>query len=273
MRPTAIRRSLLAAALTAGVASAAKPAPIPIARVAYVDGLVELQSGKSAWTRVAEGGELRIGDRLRTGEAGSARVDFPWMSVALSGASTLAVPDSLVLATVLEEGRLEQSAPSGDLIKLIAGPARIRGEGKVVVRREGNATFVSALAGRFRVESAGSFVSVTGGEGTIVRGNATPQPPRPLAAAPSDLDPGDDPRYTLPTESLTLRFRSTARHHHVQILGIESTQALIERDVQGIEVTLAIPWPGTFRWRVAARDGDGLEGLYSREGLIAVVEK
>lgn len=258
--------------LAAG-ASADKPAPIPIARLAYVDGLVELQSGKGTWTRALEGGDLRIGDRLRTGEAGSARVDFPWMSVALSGGSVLAVSDSLVLATVLEEGRVEQSAPSGDLIKLIAGPARIRGEGKVVVRREGNTTFVSALAGRFRVASGDSFVSVSAGEGTIVKGNAAPQPTRPLAAAPSDLEPGDDPRYAVPNEAITLRFHSTARLHHVQILGIESTQALIERDVQGTEVTLAIPWPGTFRWRVAARDRDGLEGLFSREGLIAVVEK
>jgi len=269
-----VRLAVCAAVLAAAAAaSAEKPTPIPIARVAYVDGLVELKSGARPWARVAEGGELRIGDRLRTGEMGSARVDFPWMSVALSGGSVLAVSDSLVLATVLEAGRVEQSAPSGDLIKLIAGPARIRGEGKVVVRRDGDATFVSAHAGRFRVESGGSVVTVSGGEGTIVKGKAAPQPTRPLAAAPTDLEPSDDPRYTLPNEPLTLRFRSTAAWHHVQILGIDSPQPLIERDIQGTEVTLAIPWPGTFRWRVAARDRDGLEGLFSREGLIAVVEK
>jgi hypothetical protein len=36
---------------------------------------------------------------------------------------------------------------------------------------------------------------------------------------------------------------------------------------------IVIPWPGAFRWRVAAVDARGLEGLPSAVGLIAVAER
>jgi archaellum component FlaF (FlaF/FlaG flagellin family) len=178
-----------------------------------------------------------------------------------------------VLATVLDDGRVEQSAQAGDIIKLLTAEARIRGEGRVVVRRQRGTTLVSAQSGSFRVEGNGKTVTLAAGEGTRVEPGSAPTPPEALLPAPIALEPGDDPRYVLPGETVSVRFNSSAGSHHLQVLGVDSSQVLIERDIAGSPATLAIPWPGTFRWRVAARDAHGLEGLPSREGLIAVVAK
>ena len=267
--------SFAGACLTASAHAqkASPPAPIAIAKIAYVDDVVERQAGGEGWARVTEGMELRIGDRLRTGRGGSARIDFPWMSVALAGSSQLSVPSSLVLSTVLEEGRVEQMAPRGDMIKLVTAEARIRGEGRVVVRRENGRTLVSALTGSFRIEAKGKLVSVAGGQGTIVASGRAPSPPVLLPAPPTALAPGDDPLYVLPNEPVTMRFASSARSHHVEITTIDSNEVLLQRELGTGPATVVIPWQGTFRWRVSARDKDGLEGLPSKEGLIAVVAK
>ena len=45
---------------------------------------------------------------------------------------------------------------------------------------------------------------------------------------------------------------------------------LLQRDVGPPPVRLSLPWRGAFRWRVAARDERGLEGVPSAEGLICV---
>jgi len=87
------------------------------------------------------------------------------------------------------------------------------------------------------------------------------------------LDPGDDPLYVLPSEPVTMRFASSARSHHVEITTIDSNEVLLQRELGTGPATVVIPWQGTFRWRVSARDKDGLEGLPSKEGLIAVVAK
>jgi hypothetical protein len=260
----------------AGLAAMAQPAPpagaIPIARIAYVDDLVEVQPAGKGWSRVPEGAQLRIGDTLRTGPQGTARIDFPWMSVAVAGASRVSVPTSLVLATVLEEGRVEQTSPSGEMIKLVTSEARIRGEGRLAVRREQGRTLVSAFAGAFRVESGRKQVALPAGFGIVVE-KGGPRTAVELPPAPADLDPGDDPLYVSPNEPVMLRFGSTARTHHLQVLGIDSSQILIERDLGAGPATVTIPWPGTFRWRVAARDASGLEGPPSREGLLVGVTK
>lgn len=270
-----MRRALLAAlCLAAPLCEPASEAQgsrrIAIAKIAYVEGPAELRPDGKGWTGVLEGADLRIGEQIRTGSLGQARIDFPWMSVALSPGSRLAIPPSLVLATVLEEGRVEVRAPGGEIVKLLTAEARIRGEGRVVVRRERERTLVSVLDGSFRVEALGQTVTVEAGHGTIVGKGAAPLPPMVLPPPPTALVPADDPLYTAPEQPLQLGFRSEARGHHLQVLGIDSTQVLLERDLAGPPAQIALPWPGTYRWRVAARDSEGLEGLPSREGLISV---
>jgi len=46
---------------------------------------------------------------------------------------------------------------------------------------------------------------------------------------------------------------------------------LLQREAGPTELSLRVPWPGAFRWRVAARDADGLEGLPSTDGLLSAV--
>ena len=51
---------------------------------------------------------------------------------------------------------------------------------------------------------------------------------------------------------------------------VGSDLVLLQRDVDVALARIEIPWHGAFRWRVSARDGRGVEGPPSEEGLIAV---
>jgi hypothetical protein len=253
---------------------AAQPAePLPIARVSYAEGVVDIARPAKAFARVADGALLRSGDRLRTGPSGTARIEFPWMAVTVSAGSVLSIPETMVLATLLEEGRVDQSAEAGDLLKLVTEEAQVRGEGRVVVWRDRTTTSVSALRGAFTVEGKGGSVSLEAGQGTVVRRGAAPSRPAPLPEMPTGLDPGDDALYVAPGEPVELRWNSPFTAHHLEILPIHSNEVLIAREVDASPFTIAIPWQGMFRWRVASRDAKGIEGLPSMEGLIAVVEK
>ena len=94
----------------------------------------------------------------------------------------------------------------------------------------------------------------------------------PLPDPPEALVPGDDPRYAVPGETVALAWRSSAETHHLEVLGVDSDEPLVSRDVGALSAELAMRWPGTFRWRVTALAANGLESLPSREGLITLVE-
>jgi hypothetical protein len=59
----------------------------------------------------------------------------------------------------------------------------------------------------------------------------------------------------------------------VELLAVGGDDVLLHREAGGSDVSLRIPWPGAFRWRVASRDADGLEGLPSGDGLVCTVER
>jgi hypothetical protein len=263
------------AGLLAPTALLAQDAPqrIAVAKLSWVDGPVELQAPGRAFVEAREGQPFALGDRLRTGAAGTARVEFPFMLVSIASASTVSLPSSLVLATVLEDGRVEQASRGTDIVKLVTDEARVRGEGRVVARRRGGITLVSALRGSFSVEGSGSLVTLEEGQGTIVRAGSAPAMPVSLPPAPTELSPTGDPLYASPGESVMLSWRSTAAAHHLEVLGVDSDEPLMSRDVEGSPTRIALEWLGTFRWRVTARDANGLESLPSREGLITVVAK
>jgi hypothetical protein len=266
------RLAVAVAAVVSPVLAATAADAIAIARISFVDELVEVQSPKG-WRRLVEGAPLRVGDRLRTGELGKARIDFPWMTVAVSGSSCVSVPDSPVLAMVLEAGRVEQLSPGGEMIKLLTGEALIRGQGHLIVRRADGRTLISVLDGSFRVESRGKAIVLVSGEGTVVTAAAAPRAPIPLPSPPVALLPGNDPVYVGAGEPVTLQFVSTARAHHLEILALGSSQPVIERDLASGPISVTIPPPGTYRWRVSSRDAEGLEGRPSVEGWLAVVAK
>ncbi len=48
---------------------------------------------------------------------------------------------------------------------------------------------------------------------------------------------------------------------------------LLARNVSDPPVRIDIPWLGTYRWRVSARDDRGLESPPSTEGYVCVVDR
>lgn len=267
-----VRPVALALVLGAGPLPASAQ-PVEVARVGYVYGTLE-KDGDDAWSPAAEGTPVAIGDAFRTGPESRARFDFPWMSVAIDARSVLRLPNAPVLSAVLEEGRVEPFSPHGSIIKVVTAEAAVRGAGRVVVRRDGTSTRVSVLEGRFAVEPPGQVaIDVPEGKGLILVGGEPPGPVLDLAAPPEGLRPGEDPAYVLKGEAAELQWRGEAPAYHVEILGFDGAEVILGRDVGQAQTHVALPWLGTFRWRVSAIDARGLEGLPSRHGAVCVVEK
>jgi hypothetical protein len=249
---------------------------IAVATLAYAAGPVDRQvEGQNGTVRLKPGEFVRTGDRIRTGPESVARLAFPWMSVTASPGTTLHIPSEVILSAVFDEGRAEIAAEGGDILKLRTAEAEIRGAGRVVIRRDSRrqTLVVTAREGTFRVEGAGKAVVLLAGEGTVVRAGAPPSPATRLPPAPSDLVPGQDPVYVVKGQPVSLSWRHAGSTHHLEVLALESNDVLLERDVGVGPEQMTIPWLGTYRWRVAARDAVGLESLPSADGLICVVEK
>jgi hypothetical protein len=268
---------LLAAGLATrpevGVAAApVPPGPADLAQLTLVEKKVE-QTAPEGWEPVREGAGLRIGKRIRTAPDAVARIEFTWMSVAIGPSTLISFPDDYVLSAVLEQGRVRLRSEGRDILKLVTQEAEVRGRGQVVVRRQGESTLVTALEGRFLVEAAGKTVILPAGKGAVARKGQGPLSPQELAAPPQEILPGKDALYVAPGQVVTLNGKTSAQSYAVEVRPVASDVVLIQRDVGPPPWSVEIPWPGAFRWRVAARDGRGLEGLPSADGLICVDEK
>jgi hypothetical protein len=280
-RPASVALFLLLAPLAASAAAKKPGAPpaaagIPVATLTYLDRLVERESipNPEGWRPVKEGDAVRTGDRLRTSPEGVARLQFPWMSVTAGPSTTLHIPASMILSTVLDEGRAEFEAGRREIVKVRTAEAEIRGAGRIVVRRERERTLVMAMAldGTFRVEAKGDVAVLDQGEGTSIRDGRPPANPVKLPDPPKVLHPGADPVYVRKGEPIVLRFTPSAPAY-VQILPMNGSEVLIAREVASSPATLEIPWEGTYRWRASLRDAQGFEGLPSEDGVVVVVEK
>lgn len=245
---------------------------VPVARLLPLGRPVEISTMNGPWKEVDKEVRFRTGDRLRTSDGGSARLEFPWVSVLVGPSTVVGLAPSIVLTAVLENGRLEQRPTGGDIIKVRTPEGQVRGRGQVVVRRAEGQTLVTGIAGRFQVDAAKKRVELLGGQGTSIVPGAPPAPAVRVPSAPQDLVPGADPVYVTSGESVSLRWKGSAQAYHLQILGVQGNELLLSRDVTGSPVTLNLP-VGTFLWQVTARDAQGLEGLPSRDGVICVVEK
>jgi hypothetical protein len=249
---------------------------IAVATLAYASAPVEREILGTSGTKALKPGEfVRTGDRIRTGADGVARLSFPWMSITASPSTTIHIPSEVILSVVLDQGRAEVAAEGGDILKVRAAEAEVRGAGRVVIRRDSQrqALVVTAREGTFRVEGGGKAVVLLAGEGTVVRQGQPPEPASRLPPAPSDLRPGQDPIYVVKGQPAQLSWRHAGATHHLEVLPLDSNDVLLERDVGVGPEPMTIPWLGTYRWRVSARDALGLESLPSAEGLICVVEK
>jgi hypothetical protein len=270
--PERLLAAALAAAALGPAAEAAAPPAAPsaapsLARLSLAEQRVELSSGR-AWTSAREGAALRVGGQVRTGPDSLARLELPWMAITLGPGSILGFPEGRLLAAVLRNGRLLIQSGEREILKVVAGDAEVRGQGRAVVRRQDGRTLVSALAGRFAVVAAGHTVTLRPGTGTVVDAGRPPREAMALPDAPDDLSPGADPRFVAPGEPVALSWTTRATAHQIEVLPVGSDEVLIQRDVGAPPWRLVIPWPGAFRWRVAARDQNGLEGRPSTDGLI-----
>jgi hypothetical protein len=273
MRRSSRRAAPLAALALLAAAPAqpqAPPAAPVLARLAYVERRVEQASAQGASRLAAENAALRFGESLQTGADAMARLEFGWMALTLSPASAVAFPDELVLSARLREGRAAVHAPQREALKLVTAEAEMRGRGQAAVRREGQGTRVTCFEGRFTVEAQGQVVTVETGQGTVVLPDQPPTAARPLLPAPLGLVPGADPLYVAVHQPVTLRWNGAAGRYSVEILPVGKDVVLLQRDVAEARLDVALPWPGAFRWRVAALDGQGLEGRRSAFGQIVV---
>ena len=280
MRPSSRRKRLVWAALLAPLASLATPAAasaqgaLALARLSLVERKVELTKKSATWQAATEGGPLQIGEALRTGPDAVARLDLPWMALTLGPGSTLRFPDELLLSASLESGRALVETEGRDALKVVTAEAEVRGQGRAVVRRQGRDTLVTCLAGRFYVQGGESTVTLAAGRGTVVRGGRAPSAPEDVPAPPTQgLWPAKDPVYVAPGEPLELRWKGDAPGYQLELLPVGSDVVLLQRDVAASPARIEVPWEGAFRWRVSARDGRGLEGVPSEDGLIAVDAK
>ena len=263
-----------------GVAQVPTPARPPGAGIAigdlvWVDREVERAElpAKSTWRRLTAGDKLRTGDTFRSGADATARFEFPWMAVTLGPSAMLTIPASTVLSTVLEQGRAEFAGPGRDIVKIRVGDGEVRGGGRLVLRRSVGRTGAAALEGSFRVRALGRTVEIKAGEGTVVVDGRPPEPPASLPAAPRGLHPGRDPAYVRSGQPVELRWAGSGPSHHVEILDLQKDEVLLAREVAGPPLRIEIPWLGTYRWRVSARDARGVESRPSTDGLICSVER
>jgi len=253
----------------------ARGAGIGIGTLAWLDQGIERAElpAKASWQRLREGDALRTGDSFRTAPDATARFEFPWMAVTLGGSTMLTIPASSVLSTVLEQGRAEFAGPGREIVKITVGEGEVRGGGRLVLRRSVGRTTAAALEGSFRVRAAGRTIEIKAGEGTVVADGRPPEAATPLPGAPGGLEPGGDPLYVRAGQTAELRWTARAPAHHVELLALDRDQVLLARDVTAPPLRLELPWPGTYRWRVAARDARGVESRPSAEGLICSVER
>lgn len=251
-----------------------KESRLPVARLTILGQGVERADETAVFKPVKDGDRLRTGDRVRTGPGALARMQLPWMALTLGAESLLFVPPTAILAAVLENGRAELYAEGNDLLKISTPEGEVRGRGRLVVRRNGTTTLVMAMAGAFRFEGKGGVIlPVAQGQGLVATTDGQLDGPAELPPAPTAVWPGDDPVYLKRDQEVTMRFTSSARKHHLQVLAFDGNDIVVDRDIGLSPQAFRVPWLGTWRVRLSSVDERNLEGPASSTGYLVVVEE
>jgi hypothetical protein len=74
-------------------------------------------------------------------------------------------------------------------------------------------------------------------------------------------------------QPVELRWTSTGPAHRVEVLGLQGDEVLLAREAGTSPLRLELPWLGTYRWRVTARDARGVESRPSATGLVCSVDR
>jgi hypothetical protein len=260
---------VMAAALSPALAAADG---VPVANLAMTAGVVERADAKGNWTPLREGDRLLTGDLVRTGADGMARLELPWMWAFVGPQTELLIPSGFILGTVLERGRVQLVADGGDAVKLQAGPADVRGRGRVVVRRDRQRTAVMSQTDVARVTLKGRAVNVPAGQGVVIQGNQVGRPTE-LPKPPAIVSPSSDPVYIRPDEVVSVQWTGDAERYVVEVLPLQDESAALVYESMTTSQEVQVPWLGLYRWRVMGVASSGLESAPSGEGLICVVEK
>ncbi len=100
-----------------------------------------------------------------------------------------------------------------------------------------------------------------------------PERASPLPPAPVSLRPGAEIGYVRSGQTVDLQWSNAGTAHHVELLALTADEVLLARDTGAPPVRLQIPWLGTYRWRVSARDARGVESPPSDAGLLCSVAR
>lgn len=258
-----------------------------VATCARCDGTVEVRrKGKPYWEPIAMGGTFRDGDWIRTGTGGSARIRFvSGGHLDLDAGTTLFVEaDGAKRGDQVEAVHvaMQSGTASGELDGADA-PIRIRtDEGDVRIAGSNSQFRLSSSAGgavAVAVDRGELIVKSGSGERRIEAAKVTPEvtPPiapdrRPLPAIkpkppadrigfPQSVSPRIDARFKCMFGlDIPLRWSAIAgatRYRVVVAKDMSFRSVVLAKEVTGTQLAFTPSGPGTYVWRVAARDRRG----------------
>jgi hypothetical protein len=248
------------------------PSPATVASVRILDGALELGKG-GAWRKANEEFRIAPGEALRTSPDGVALVTLPWMHIVVGNGTTVGLTPSTVLSMRLDRGRIEQEATAGDILKVLTPEAEVRGRGHVVVIRveEPARTLVTVLGGWFRVRAAGHTLSLDAGQGAVAAAGREAEVVD-LPPPPAGLSPGSDPVYVEKGRNVRLAWRGSAARYRFDVRTLSGDEVVLSRESETPSAEVPGRWVGTYQWRVASIDAQGMEGVPSPPGLFCVVD-
>ncbi|MCM2255120.1 MAG: hypothetical protein NDJ94_05565 [Vicinamibacteria bacterium] len=252
------------------LAAAQAPLGSPVATLVYVEGAANITPASGVAAPATQGQKLRTGERLQT-DAAFVRLEFPWMKASLAPQSAIHVPAETILSVVLEAGRLEIFSEE-DTIKVVTPEAEVRGRGRAILRRTEGMTRVMVIDGQVAIETEQGGVALNARQGALVATGGAIDGPHPLPAAPRDVQPTADPQYLPVGTSVDLVWQGDAERYYVEMLAVDVEESVFATETGKAPYTLALPWIGTYRWRVTAIDPRGLESAPSVEGTVCVID-
>lgn len=177
-------------------------------------------SAVGAWGKVRSGDRFQIGDGLRTGRSGSARLSLAADGTALIEASTLVRfldrdPRGAGRRMSVEDGAVRIESGTLDLdVDTPRALARIDKGARVRIIAAGSDVKLDVEVGRVAIEADGQISELLGGQ-QITIGKAQPLPPKEADAAPPPADQPSDAGVRTPAGGLHLtleRLESTTLH-------------------------------------------------------------
>ncbi len=239
----------------------------PIGMVVGVTGAVQTGDGAA----LSAGDRLAPGNAVRTGPGASAVLGLADGSRVRVEAGTTLVLERLTLDADRQR-RVELRVDAGEVTALVerpggsfqiatpAGTAGVRGTVFRFAQAEAAPVRLETLEGTVNL-AGGSAVDVTAGHGSRVAAGAAPEDPRALPAPPVVVSPREGPMG----KALTWDRVRGAPGWRVEVAR-DAEFTLDVRRADGERGTTCSPElpDGRWFWRVAAVDGDGFTGDWSR---------